>query len=88
MSFGLKQNRNWEGRRGRGGWNNMLGKQRGFLSRQGETPARCEPRTHAFSPGRVAKGARAQDGGGGGGPTKTDGCLFLNYRKLLRNWPL
>lgn len=40
----------------------MLGKQRGFLSRQGETPARCEPRTHAFSPGRVAKGAWAQDG--------------------------
>lgn len=40
----------------------MLGKQRGFLSRQGETPARCEPRTHAFSPARVAKGAWAWDG--------------------------
>ena len=77
MSFGLKQNRNWEGRRGRGGWNNMLGKQRGFLSRQGETPARCEPRTHAFSPGRVAKGARAQDGRRRRRRTNKDRWLFI-----------
>lgn len=36
MSFCLQQNRNWEGRHGRGGWNNVLEKRGGFLS-LGET---------------------------------------------------
>ena len=77
MSFGLKRNRNWEGRHGRGGWNNMLGKQRGFLSRQGETPARCEPHTHAFSPGCVAKGAGLGTDGRRRRRTNKDRWLFI-----------
>lgn len=59
-----KQNRKWEGRHGRGGWNNMLGKQGGFLPLQGETRAHREPRReqlaapglHTFDPGCVARG--------------------------------
>lgn len=68
VSFCLQQNRNWEGRHGRGGWNNVLGKQRGFLSAGGDLAQLAAPGTHAFSPGRVAKGAglgdrpRAEDG--------------------------
>lgn len=86
MSFCLKQSRHWEGGT-EGGLEQYVRKTGGFLSLQGKTPACCWPSTehlaapgmHAFSPGRVAKGGR---------PTKTDGYLFLNYRKLLRNWPL
>ena len=55
----------------------MLGKQRGFLSRQGETPARCEPHTHAFSPGCVAKGAGLGTDGRRRRRTNKDRWLFI-----------
>lgn len=85
MSFCLQQNRNWEGRHGRRGWNNMFGKQ-GASSLWGDTRPGASteqlaaPGMHAFSPGRVAKGA--------GLPTKPDGRLLFNYLRLLGDGPL
>lgn len=68
----------------------MVENRGGFLSAGGDLAQLAAPGTHAFSPGRVAKGA-----GLGDRPRTEEGqqslmdiYLLLNDRKLLRNRPL